>query len=1243
MTVTPQQTLGALALVSPAIYGQELSIDANSLTLVFDTPTTVVAVDVTLDNRVTSSTTYTTINSKHRFSISLTNVLPSLVSLPVLVVGRNYDPANPGSGPWAVTPAYSFNLIYSPATAALPVVNPPSGVKSYKGLNTAKVEWVIPSIQGFLGVRVQYSTDVTGITVPYQQYGDLVTSITRTDNVPLTISDSKVVADGLTTYTTVEDTQIVNYSSVEFPKSITSGQPFYVVVSTVMQDPTTNHIYESSYNGPYLCGFVDLRQVSPADFPYLQQKEDVAGRLILSATRNYPDLDLTPRSELRDLHIDPISLEISNQSVREWFGRCSESISAMCLIDDSDGDGFSDDFASSPYKASIARAWNLSVDDTQYLIDKQFDILGESRAGLSRGGATTAVAYETLYTYTKPTSAISVNASELIFGSLGDGDQTPSLTYYARAGLVVDPASADALYDSTNGWWAVTVPIECADSGSQGNVGARTITQNLGNLPTGWYCINQSPAQYGTDTESNSRFAERIKNRQVVGIDTSRRLGYLELVRSTPGVVDANVVSSGDLEMLRDWFPSAGQTGGGKHIYGTVDIYARGTNYVEKQERLAYNLDTDATPVSLNLKSKTLLSFQFAITPDNPVFSIVQMTANRNTEQLIFGTRQARIDAASSIIYLEPTELCQKLVGSGVSEHYETLQINGNNITNQALLKMLANDSSIIYQGIFRYHNPLELVPSNQPVSSVSSISGDSALTGAIALDHIRLIRTQDPMLEGFSDRASDLVKVNSDYTTPVVQTIQFKSAEGVVTLGSNLKMSLDQQGRIYDINSVRSEDATTLYVLGTDYTLVCLDNYQTYGIKRLPNSNIPFDTNTNTSPNLLVSFNQYTLQEHCIPVTGETLTLTGTAQVALAHAGFIHNVWLPESYGYTTLSMDGYNADPTQYTGLAAAYVPKKLRYIKVTYNGTVMVENRDYKLTVDAQTNQAYVARLMTGRIPDASVVSVDYFYSEVFTVTTIFPGFIESLKLMVENGRNAASDILCKQMICNGVDVFLSVELNSSVTPEIMDGRIRTVIGNVLNNAKKKLPQSDIIQKVRALPGVTNVVVPLTKFAKSDGSYNLGHIIPTNTAWIPVSSDSAFNGTSAPSKAYISQDVLLTDTTIPSGGTEDAYVGLLYEGVSFYRAKSISDFLANPPTADAGRFYLIGQDDYLNATTPIDSSYWGKILIMTPTYLTSPAYGNYRVTYQVWNEGGQKDLLIAKSEYLKAGRIIIDYITQ
>jgi hypothetical protein len=172
-------------------------------------------------------------------------------------------------------------------------------------------------------------------------------------------------------------------------------------------------------------------------------------------------------------------------------------------------------------------------------------------------------------------------------------------------------------------------------------------------------------------------------------------------------------------------------------------------------------------------------------------------------------------------------------------------------------------------------------------------------------------------------------------------------------------------------------------------------------------------------------------------------------------------------------------------------------------------------------------------------------------------------------------------------------------------------------------------------------------LVKCAKSDGSYDIGVVIPTSTVWIPLSSDPAFAGLATPANSFITQSPVLPDSTKPSGGQADAFVGLLYQGQAYTRTTSISEFIANaatPATSSAnGSFYIIGTSDFIgNITNPLPSTYPQKVIITVPADTKNPSLRSYLVTYQVFGEGSATDITMSSTEYFTPGRITINYLT-
>ena len=1118
------------------------------------------------------------------------------------------------AGLYQASPVTKFIIMPVVSGSGL-VIGPPSGISSYKAQVACRVEWLMPTYAGVVGTRVVLSTNPAGVNPPYVQYGDIVpvSAVSRVDTQVIASSTDTNYdpSTGIQVITTTNQTQefTYNYMDIPFnslPQSLGGAIQFYAMLSTVVQDPISYAVFESQQNGPVTCGFVNLSLVSPTDFLALQRKEDIAGRLITQMMTLYPNLDLTPRSEVRDLLVDPVSIELANMSVREWFARVGASISAISQVDDSNGDGVSDDFNNSPIKQQISRAFGLSANDTQTLIDRQFDILGEE-AGLPRSGATASVVTLTFYTYVKPTSTVSFPIG--ILCSTVPDSTTPSLTFLTTGSATVDVSSAASFYDPVNGWWGVNVSASCQSTGSNTNAGAGTIRTVSSGAPAGWNVTNLATAAFGLDDEINSHFASRIATRQITGVDSGTRGGYLTTALAIPGVVAAQVVAAGDIEMLRDWDPIRQ-----KHVFGCVDVYAQGTSSSEDDESVAYDYETTGTPgvysvsfeglpLALISTAGSAIVFQVGNSVfqqlEWPLCQAVELQASSLSGTFYLGVVRTQFDNTGGYVLVDPAEMAYQVVGSGATQAFTPFQISGTDATNLAAVTYAGGAAR--YSLSARMRSPLSSVPAEQPVMNVNSVVGQTGYTGAIPESLITLVHHSDFLLYGGSNEAGDEVQVPSTAVSPVTKTVTASIPGGIPAstfIDSGMSVPVDNSGNVGNVLSVRSVNLSTLYSFslpgqGGDYTIAASGPYGSYSllpqaravaISRIsilgsvltvtcPNdfgvgapvvlsglttatflngqtvvaatstgtaftatyshADYPAaaDTGTATGSALVdgtsyvVAYNKFVLSENLSFASGEAQTLNGSIANTLDNQGFVYNTWLPFTYGTAFVNPVEDTVDGTSLvsdTDLIAALVPYDGRYIKVTFDGDVMLENVDFILAVDPVSGAAAIRRNTatngTSRIADGGQVLVSYFYNEAFIVATKFPSFVPLLANKIATFKHAAADVVVKAMVANPVDVTMTVILRPGITADTLDPQIRTAIDQVLDTAETTLYQSELVGKVQAITGVQSVELPLVKCAKSDGSYDIGVVIPTGTAWTPLRQDPAFSALPVPGNSFI-----------------------------------------------------------------------------------------------------------------------------
>lgn len=1234
----PVVGLSPLSITTPSVPPGvlTLSVDSSVLPLVVTADTNTIAIDILVGSETVTLTDPAVVNGQHQFSGS---VALSVSSSPVVfqLTGRNYTPGDaqdPNANNPLLTPTLQYQLLYMETSLAV-AIQPPSGITIYKGATACVVEWALPAFTGFEGVRVQWSTDPSGITTPYTQFGDLVTSVSRSadyptgapstsvSNIPGTDAAGNAIVTETTTTTQI--TAPVSYSSVSIPYSTVNADQFYVILTTVIQDPATNAVYESAAAGPFLCGFVNMKLVNPTDFLALQKSSDIASRMIAQITRAQPNLDLTAMAEIRDVIINPLALELANMSVREWFSRCASSISALAQIDDADGDGVSDPVATSTTKQQIARAYGLSQTDVQTFIDSRFDVIGNSQAGLARGGEETATAMAVFFTYSLPTAALTVPVNCLV--STLPNATTDAVQFMTTASGTIDPSNASAYYDQVNGWWGISLPVQCTTSGSAGNVGAGTIRQVVSNGPSGISVTNLTGATGGADQQANAPYAAMIQEKLITGVDTGSRNGYTVAALQVPGITDCLVVAAGDADMLRDWSSLVEE-----HTYGCVDVYTRGTSVSEQTSTFPFAYQNTSTYgdystyVSATLTNAASLIFSISGFPSMPfsLYSAVEFVITSLGRTVWLGVQHAQFDNTNGLIILDPTENAYVVNPDGSTSVW---QINGVNATNLQMVQSVAGQASVSFCFMARYASGINYTPAIQPVLAIDQLGGP--ITGQIAPSNTELVYTTDFLLTGGSNEAGDSVVADQGKTVATTETVTLGSTAVTIDSAMDVPLLNNAPGNVL---SVRSTDSSTLYAFGVDYSIVATAPYRTYGIVPLAGGAL------SAGMQVIVAYNKYVLVETLTYQT-DTLTLSGTTATPLLNGGFVQNSWLPASYGNTTLLLDGWNAEQTAESGLVGAGVVAADRYIKVVYtNGqstTVCLMGQDFSLSVDTSGN-ASIARISGGAIPDGASVTINYFTNEVFTLATQYPTYVQQAVNAIAATQHAAANVLVKAMVGSPVDITMVINLEDNVTPDTVDGRIRSVITILLNNADLSLAQSVLVGQVQAVSGVSSIQFPLPKCAKSDGSYSIGEVITTGTAWNPLSADTSFATVSVPSNSWITANPVLQNSTIPSGGPPNAYVGLLYEGQEYTRCLSIQQFL----TSAAPSFYIIGTGDSISSALPLNSTYSGKILVRLPPNVTNPALLAFRATYQVWGMTGSQDIAVSSTEYLVPGTVNLLY---
>jgi hypothetical protein len=689
------------------------------------------------------------------------------------------------------------------------VVAPPSGLRVVRQKDAVSLLWVTNVQNNILGYHVYASEDSGGGTEGYVRVNaEMLTTATVTENL-VTDVDANVL-----TYTVqgtqlrvrlidedIDDTELAVVGDVELDTSLASGtlqvtttverletlefvkfshdrnatesegilnqsrfaaipadEPLFYVITAIAYDPVSNQQLESVYSSE-LIGLplqinTQLLEIVP------RTREDITRNYLRTLVTSDSPISGIPGSVVRDIFLDPPASEAERLHFIMDFVRRSQSFATLIAIDDLDGDGLTDAVADNSYKTALKASLGLENDaDVQSLIDDSFDKLA-TNVEVTRGGADFAIGQAVFFTTSEPTLDRTVEVGTFVTTASGASFQTTSR-------VTLPFATRQSFYNIQTQRYEITVPIRAANQGEAGNVPAGQIQTVLGG-GTGLQVTNLEATRFGRDREANLSLAERAIL-ALASVDAGTEGGYLATALSQVGVFRALIVKAGDDFMMRDYDEVRE-----KHIGGKVDVYVQGENLQQVKETFALTFD---------------------------VARDIQFVLDSNPADLIFITRDPRITPESPLVEILGTTPQQILQGFGfrnatsgqdflltgvVVLSYNRIQLN------TALAQPLPGANDLIL-GDVRYQSSSSYVPASQPVFSLTALR---SLTNQLVLTQgtqYALTRSQDPLLQGYSTRASDTVQITPVNGIPSGAQVMVND-ERQVLLGQ-APVSLDQLG----------------------------------------------------------------------------------------------------------------------------------------------------------------------------------------------------------------------------------------------------------------------------------------------------------------------------------------------------------------------------------------------------------------------------------------------------------------
>ncbi len=325
------------------------------------------------------------------------------------------------------------------------------------------------------------------------------------------------------------------------------------------------------------------------------------------------------------------------------------------------------------------------------------------------------------------------------------------------------------------------------------------------------------------------------------------------------------------------------------------------------------------------------------------------------------------------------------------------------------------------------------------------------------------------------------------------------------------------------------------------------------------------------------------------------------------------------------------------------------------VTYKGpNDSSGNPDYELSLGDQTTAVSLTRVEAGQIPNGGTVLVSYEHDENFTVAYTVNLIVSLTQQQVDAKKHVTADVLVKEGVAVPLDIFATVVLKKGKSRETVDKALKTNFANFFASLRldDAVRQGDVIAIIEGTPGVSYVVVPLTKMVRQENSTVVQESVSTDTA-----AESVYLGSLSSSRAstYILVNPLEAATT-DGGGPAGSYKGIFQNDI----ALNLLGAAANLSSLGlvSGRAYILGDNGrsipgYSDDATLIDQGYVtasaisarrvtltaNHVLVSLPVGL-SPTDKRYTVTYVVGADSGAKDIDPGAAEYAVEGELLFTY---
>lgn len=315
------------------------------------------------------------------------------------------------------------------------------------------------------------------------------------------------------------------------------------------------------------------------------------------------------------------------------------------------------------------------------------------------------------------------------------------------------------------------------------------------------------------------------------------------------------------------------------------------------------------------------------------------------------------------------------------------------------------------------------------------------------------------------------------------------------------------------------------------------------------------------------------------------------------------------------------------------------------------------DFTLVDESGSTPLGILPTANSRIVEGQTVLVDYQHDENFVVSYTYNSLVGVVQDDLDDSRHVTADVLTKEAAQVGVDIWGTIVLHPNQTTSTVDSAVRTALARFFGSLVLGEPvrQSDVVDVIESVSGVSYTVIPLVRLSKTDGSLVIREEVSTDqeidfvniTAWSTELVD-----------VYLLVNPLESGT-INGGGEINDPRGVFASEAPLVIYNDPPNFNGIPIKNESGRAFIIGNDGltipgYSDDTT-LEQQYpfatdaeiddkrkeitQRRVLVSLDKGVTPESF-DYTVTYVVYGDDGVKNIEPGLTEYLVLGDLDFSY---